>query len=238
MKDFFVSYNSADLGSAEWIAWVLEEKGYSVIIQAWDFRPGGNFVLDMQQAAVEAKRTVMVLSEAYLKALYTQPEWAAAFKQDPIARERKLLPIRVESCQPTGMLAPLVYVDLVGKSEAEAEALLLAALKDRDKPSTRPAFTQSVPKPERVTPTAVPFPAMGRVPDSASQRLDLFEKLASLPAPQFEQVLFGLNPPAGNVPTAQAGQSIRVKALLEWAESIGCGLDQVEDIYNRVARPR
>ncbi len=38
-KHFFVSYNGRDKHWAEWIAWILEEAGYSVIIQAWDFRP-------------------------------------------------------------------------------------------------------------------------------------------------------------------------------------------------------
>ena len=64
MRDFFISYNSADRSWADWIAWVLEEQGYRVIIQVWDFRPGGNFVLDMQRATAEAERTVMVLSDA------------------------------------------------------------------------------------------------------------------------------------------------------------------------------
>ena len=71
-----------------------------------------------------------------------------------------------------------------------------------------------------------------------TQGLDLFEKLERLPQPQFEKVLYALKPPAGNVPSAQAGQTIRVQALLEWAESIGCGLDQVETVYLQVAYPR
>ena len=78
MKDFFVSYNKADRAWAEWIAWVLEEAGYSTVIQAWDFRPGSNFVLEMQKAAAEAERTIAVLSPEYLTARFTQPEWAAA----------------------------------------------------------------------------------------------------------------------------------------------------------------
>ena len=53
VKDFFVSYNKADRDWAEWIAWTLEEAGYSVVIQAWDFRAGGNFVLEMHKAAKE-----------------------------------------------------------------------------------------------------------------------------------------------------------------------------------------
>ncbi|SRR5256885_16655553 len=78
-KDFFVSYNKADRYWGEWIAWQLEEAGFSVVIQAWDFRPGSNFILEMQKAATEAERTIAVLSNGYLDALYTQPEWAAAF---------------------------------------------------------------------------------------------------------------------------------------------------------------
>ena len=50
MKDFFISYNRNDKQWAEWVAWILEDEGYSVVIQAWDFRPGGNFVLDMHRA--------------------------------------------------------------------------------------------------------------------------------------------------------------------------------------------
>ena len=42
MKDFFISYNSADRQWAEWIAWQLEEAGYTTVLQAWDFRPGPN----------------------------------------------------------------------------------------------------------------------------------------------------------------------------------------------------
>jgi hypothetical protein len=47
---------------------------FTVIIHAWDFRPGGNFVLDMQQGVVDCERTITVLSPDYLKRLYAQPE--------------------------------------------------------------------------------------------------------------------------------------------------------------------
>jgi hypothetical protein len=44
----FISYNRADRDWAEWIAGVIDHNGYQPIIQAWDFRPGQNFVLRMQ----------------------------------------------------------------------------------------------------------------------------------------------------------------------------------------------
>jgi hypothetical protein len=47
MKDFFISYSGKDKPWAEWLAYQLEKAGYTTVIQAWDFRPGGNFVLEM-----------------------------------------------------------------------------------------------------------------------------------------------------------------------------------------------
>ena len=114
MTDFFVSYNRNDRKWAEWIAWMLEAADYSVVIEAWDFQPGGNFVSYMQRATTDANQTIAVLSQDYLDAEYTEPEWAAAFANDPKGRQRKLLPIRVGDCQPKGLLKSIVYVDCVG----------------------------------------------------------------------------------------------------------------------------
>jgi tetratricopeptide (TPR) repeat protein len=141
MKDFFISYNKADRSWAEWMAWHLEAAGYSVLIQAWDFLPGTNFVLKMDEAAKESQRTIAVLSPDYLTALYTQSEWAAAFAQDPTSKDGKLLPIRVRECDIKGLLGQIVYVDLVSLDEAAAKNKLLTAAKgDRAKPDKAPAF--------------------------------------------------------------------------------------------------
>ena len=94
----FISYNRADRDWAEWIAGAIESAGYEPIIQAWHFRPGENFVLRMQEATRRQDLTIAVLSEAYLKSEFTQPEWAAAFAQDPTGKKRKLIPVRVAEC--------------------------------------------------------------------------------------------------------------------------------------------
>jgi hypothetical protein len=140
MKDFFISYNKTDKTWAEWIAWILEEAGYSVIFQAWDFRPGKNFVLEMQRATNETHKTIILLSENYLNAIYTQPEWAAAFVDDPLGKKQKLIPIRVKECRPTGMLASLIYIDIVGLREHDAKLAILSGFGMRAKPENRPKF--------------------------------------------------------------------------------------------------
>jgi len=142
MKDFFISYNSADERWAEWIAWQLEDTGYSVIIQAWDFRPSHNFVLEMQRALEEAERLVSVLSPGYLNSSFTQSEWAAKFAEDPTGAEGKLVPIRVRECQPKGLLRSIVYVDLVNVNDERTaiEKLLSGVKLERAKPTKQPPY--------------------------------------------------------------------------------------------------
>ncbi|XGV97029.1 MAG: tetratricopeptide repeat protein [Leptolyngbya sp. BL-A-14] len=161
MKDFFISYNRHDKAWAEWIAGTLEEEGHSTVIQAWDFRAGGNFVLDMQQAATETKCTIAVLSETYLKSEFTAPEWAAAFAQDPTGKKRILIPVRVKECTPTGLLAQINYVDLVDLDETDAQhALVQAVSPKRPKPDGKLPFpgraASSSDRPKPVFPPSIP----------------------------------------------------------------------------------
>lgn len=141
MPDFFVSRNKADKAWAQWIAWQLEAAGYETVVQDWDFSAGKNFVLEMQDATTNARRTIAVLSPDFLTSAYTAPEWAAAFAQDPTGAKRKLVPVRVRACKPTGLLAQIVYIDLVGLDEEAAKTALLAGVKRRRaKPSAPPPF--------------------------------------------------------------------------------------------------
>ena len=134
-RHFFISFNSADRAWAEWIAYELEEAGYTTFFQHWDFSPGSNFVLEMHNAASLADKTIAVLSQDYLDAIFTQPEWSAALVQDPAGAKRTLIPVRVQPCQPRGILAPIVYTDLVNLSEEEArEKLFSIAQGGRSKP--------------------------------------------------------------------------------------------------------
>jgi tetratricopeptide (TPR) repeat protein len=125
VKHFFISYNKADRAWAEWIAWVLEEAGYSTVIQAWDFGPGSNFVLEMDKAEKEAERTMALPSPDYLASVFTQSEWAAAFAKDPTGEKRTVVPVRVRECKLEGLLAQIVYTDFVGRSEIQARESLL-----------------------------------------------------------------------------------------------------------------
>src|SRR5579883_2813991 len=140
-KDFFLSYTGADRAWAEWIAWHLEAAGYQVVLQAWDFRPGTNFVQAMDRATREAERTLAVLSPAYVRSRFTPSEWQVAFRHDPTGEDGRLLPVLVEPFEVEGLLGNLVYLDLTNLDEHTARERLLAGVRrERARPPSAPAF--------------------------------------------------------------------------------------------------
>ena len=233
-RDFFISYATPDGAWAEWVAWILEENGYTVHLQAWDFLPGKNFALEMQKGATECDRTIAILSDNYLAADFIQPEWAAAFSQDPQSKVSRLISIRVSDCKPTGLLKPIIYIDTVGKAEADAERSILegiaAALKKRGKPEVRPGF----PSPPQAQASALQNLAAQDREDPLS-RFALFRALSALTAPELSQLVFVLKPPAGVMPSEAAPGGDRVSALLNWAESsTGRGLGEVQSLLRKI----
>ncbi|MGH3248904.1 MAG: toll/interleukin-1 receptor domain-containing protein, partial [Trebonia sp.] len=157
----FVSYTPADEGWASWIAWELESAGYRVVLQAWDFVPGTNFVDFMDRGVAGAGAVIAVLSRSYLSSRFGRWEWQTAILADPLDPGAKLITVRVEDCAIEGLLSTITYVDLVGAPDpATARDLLLTrvghTLAGRAKPDDRPAF-----------PNAVSLPALPPSPNAA-----------------------------------------------------------------------
>ncbi|MCK9565810.1 MAG: TIR domain-containing protein, partial [Methanothrix sp.] len=164
MRDFFISYNKADRQWAEWIAWQLEQAGYTAIIPCWDFLPGSNFVLEMHEAAKNTKRTIGVLSPRFLSSTFTQSEWSAAFVTDPTGKNRNLLLIRVHECIPDGLLKAISYIDLVDLQEESARTKLCNCKK-----TIPPISPQDNMERKRLKPASCPvFP--GRTDTTPSER--------------------------------------------------------------------
>jgi hypothetical protein len=112
----------------------------------------------MQSAASESSRTIGILSPDYLNSKFVKPEWAAAFAEHSEGRSRSLVLARVRPCEPSGMLKPLVCIDLVGLDEEQArERLLNGVSGKRAKPSKRPQFSGG----RQAAKNAAPFREVG-----------------------------------------------------------------------------
>lgn len=126
--DFFVSAAETDRDWAEWIAFQLERAGHEVRAEVRDRAPGHHRVHRIDEAVRLSRRTLVVLSPAYLADEGLAAEWHAAWEADPAGLRRTLIPVRVTDCRPEGLLRDLRCLDLTGLDREQAAATLIAEI--------------------------------------------------------------------------------------------------------------
>jgi hypothetical protein len=167
--DFFVSYQQADRGWAEWITWQLEQAGHSVLFQGWDFVPGTNWIKLMQDGVSHSARVIVVLSPAYIGSVFGAAEWQAIWAHDPGGAERRVIPVRVADCERPGLLAGIVGIDLFGVPEPKALQRLQDAIQRALDGRAKPLLSPSFPTVAGATATgSTPSASTGRAPGSGS----------------------------------------------------------------------
>src|SRR3954454_12877337 len=114
------------MGWAEWLAWQLQQAGYTVELDVWDWAPGEDFVARMQAALQSADRLLAVCSEAYFASAFGGAELRAAFAGSAAAG--RIVPVLIEPITLPPLYAPLISLDLTGLDEAAAAARLLERL--------------------------------------------------------------------------------------------------------------
>uniref|UniRef100_UPI002AD44B1A TIR domain-containing protein n=1 Tax=Frankia sp. Cr1 TaxID=3073931 RepID=UPI002AD44B1A len=137
--DFFLSYTTADRQWAEWIAWQLEDAGYTVGLQQWDFTAGENFISRLHTALTNADKVIAVVSPAYIRSAAAMSEASTGIQSE------RLIPVRVQPVETPAAFAGLVWVNLAGASDAAdaRERLLRAVQGGRRKPRGVPVFPGS-----------------------------------------------------------------------------------------------
>jgi non-specific serine/threonine protein kinase len=147
----FISRAGSDHELATRVGRILEEDGYTVVLQQWDFRVG-NFVAKMHEALRDATRVVALLSPAYMASDHCSAEWQNAIADDPLNERGRLVVLRIADCKPVGLLAGIVYWDLypvLGEPAAFEELLLRAVGADEggreDEESSEPPAPMTAP---------------------------------------------------------------------------------------------
>lgn len=215
--DFFISYTKADRGYAIAIRGWLEDAGHSVVMQDPDFVAGSNFVLEMDRAAKEASRTIVVLSEDYLKASFTQPEWAAAFAGDPTGAKKRLVLIRIKPCEVEGLLRQVVYIDIVGLDIDGARQRILDQVVGKSGGGKAPAAAK------KSKPTGV-SPKRGQLRQTARAGRDVFQAAGDLSVNKKEVVRPVIPREPYHITEAQAAEiRQRLNELGERDEKAGRG---------------
>jgi|HubBroStandDraft_4_1064222.scaffolds.fasta_scaffold31543_2 hypothetical protein len=130
-RDFFISFNSADLAYAEAIDAALREGGFSTFFHPNDLPDGGNIIIWMDEALMNSAQTLALFSPDYTtdKAVYSKIERYASLWQDPGSDERKLIPILLRETAFTPLIAPLKRIDITAMTRQDAAAHVVNRLK-------------------------------------------------------------------------------------------------------------
>src|SRR4051795_2640806 len=146
--DFFISHAGRDTGWAEWLGGQLQEAGYTVEMDVWDWAPGQDFVARMETALKRADRLLAVCTEAYFSSTFGGAELRAAFAGPAAAGGRigRIVPVLVEPVTLPPLYAPLIPLDLTGLDETAAAARLRARLAG-GRPTGPPPFPRPGPAP-------------------------------------------------------------------------------------------
>ena len=127
---FFISHASEDGEFAMWLSNLLEDGGHTTITQEFDFQPGHSFLDQMNQALEKADHVLGLYSPNFFRT-FPLKEIYSALAGDGLGRERRFIPVKIANCEVPELLRDLIYVDLVGKDEASARALILAAIQPK-----------------------------------------------------------------------------------------------------------
>src|SRR5262245_50451899 len=146
--DFFISRRGATAAIAQEVADVLIAAHHSVLVQDYDIGSGANFVEVMHDALKKCRHFIALLTKDYDVSPFTKAEWTNFYAAAAASGgQRRLILLRVEDCNPQGLLAAHVYSDLVGIDDpAERKRIILAAAQGRVSPSAaRPKIFEHVP---------------------------------------------------------------------------------------------
>lgn len=175
--DVFISYSHAD---EDWVEntllKALEDAGLRVCIDFRDFAVGRPSIINMQDAALESRHTVLVMTQSWIKSEWTLFESLLVRTKDPSGLTQRTIPLRLQPVELPDFISMLTWVDFTRADRHElAWQKLFEALNAPSKPveqsfAADPTMAQNtpLPPPPRSNAGSGTQPATG-APSSASQ---------------------------------------------------------------------
>jgi len=118
--DVFISYSHRDS------AWVrstllphLEREDLRVCIADRDFAPGVARLINIENAVERSRKTLIVLTPAWIESEWATFESLLIQTNDPAGRQARMIPLRLKSCTLPKRIAMLTDLDLTKASEVE-----------------------------------------------------------------------------------------------------------------------
>ena len=137
--DFFLSRRGSVEAVAQEVSDVLTAEGYRVIVQDYDIPLGASFIEAMHEAVKNSRDLIILFTGDYERSPYTRKEFTS-FEAERLRdeRDRHIVVLRCDDAPLRGLLADVVYQDLVGVADPEERRRRILAAAERRSSAERP----------------------------------------------------------------------------------------------------
>jgi hypothetical protein len=139
--DIFLSHSSKDEAVVRQLAERLKADGLNVWFDAWVLKPGDSIPAKIEEGLEHSRVLVLCMSANAFGSDWAQLESYTFRFRDPLNKERRFIPLRLDEAPIKGPLAQFLYVDWRGIARDEAYARLLAACRPLE---TTPSVEQEM----------------------------------------------------------------------------------------------
>ncbi len=134
--DVFLSHSSKDKAVVRAIAERLRADGLRVWFDNWELHPGDSIPSKIEEGLEHSRVLVLCLSAHAFGSDWAQLESGTFRFRDPLNRERRFIPLRLDAAPIKGSLAQFLYVNWLPEEYEEEYAKLLEACRPPAKPTT------------------------------------------------------------------------------------------------------
>jgi hypothetical protein len=128
--DVFLSHSAKDKPTVRQIAEKLKADGIRVWFDEWEIRPGDNIPYQIEQGLESSRILVLCMSANAFGSDWAQLESYTFRFRDPLNKERRFIPVRLDEAEVKGTLAQFRYIDLNNGFSTAMDALSVICRED------------------------------------------------------------------------------------------------------------
>jgi hypothetical protein len=125
--DVFLSHSSKDKGTVLAVAERLRADGLRVWLDDWEIRAGDSIPSKIEEGLEHSRVLVLCMSAQAFGSDWAQLESYTFRFRDPLNKERRFIPLRLDNAEPRGSLAQFLYINWFPDEREQEYAKLLEA---------------------------------------------------------------------------------------------------------------
>jgi small GTP-binding protein len=125
--DVFLSHSSKDKDTVRAVAERLRADGLRVWLDDWELKPGDNIPSKIEEGLEHSHILILCMSANAFGSDWATLESQAFRFRDPLNKDRRFIPLRLDETEPKGSLAQFLYIDWLPDERAHSYPRLLEA---------------------------------------------------------------------------------------------------------------